>query len=346
MTCIPPSADPIDAVITWVDGEDPVHKAKLNAYLGRLETVHEVANANRYRETGEFAYCIASLLRFAPWLRRIYLVTDNQEPAFMPAIRDSCWREKVVVVDHKTLFVGYERHLPTFNIITLISMLWRVPGLADRFLFLNDDFALLRPVSPDVFFRGDSLVLRGKWCWHNQRIERVRLAVSGMIGRLRHAPIARASNHHGQALAADMMGYHWRYFRVPHVPHPLLKPLLADYFGRHPAQLEENLKYRLRAAEQFLADALVNHLAFRQGRVIVDNRLRTLRLKSSHYQAPKLEELIGLADCDESVAFTCLQDLESLAPERRAVLFQWLERRIGRPEALFGGPLPPPAALR
>lgn len=337
MTCTSPLSDPIDAVITWVDGEDPAHKAKLNVYLGKLETVYEVADANRYRETGELAYCIASLLRFAPWLRRIYLVTDAQEPAFMPAIRNSRWCDKIVVVDHKALFVGYERYLPTFNIITLISMLWRVPGLADRFLFLNDDFALLRPVSPDDFFRGDSLVLRGKWCWHNQRLERVRQAVAGWITRIRRAPVARASNHHGQALAADMAGYRWRYFRVPHVPHPLIKPLLADYFDRHPAQLEENVKYRLRASEQFLADALVNHLAFRQGRAIVDNRLRTLRFKSSHYQAPTLERLIEMAGRDESVAFTCLQDLESLAPERRAVLFRWLERSIGRPEAIFGG---------
>ena len=328
---------PIDAVITWVDGADPAHRAKLRDHLAGLAEVPEIAGEERYRESGEFAFCIASLLRFAPWLRRIHVVTDAQEPGFMAALRASPWRDKVVIVDHTVLLAGHERHLPTFNIITLISMLWRVPGLADRFLFLNDDFALLRPVSPDDFFRGDSLVLRGKWCWHNQRIERMRQAAAGWITRIRRAPVARASNHHGQALAADMAGYRWRYFRVPHVPHPLIKPLLADYFDRHPAQLEENLKHRLRASEQFLADALVNHLAFGEGRAIVDNRLRTLRFKSTHYQAPTLERLIEMAERDESVAFACLQDLESLAPERRAVLFRWLERSIGRPEAIFGG---------
>lgn len=327
---------PIDAVVTWVDGQDPVHKAKLNAHLGKMEEVYEVASADRYRETGEFAYCIASLLRYAPWLRRIHIVTDNQEPAFMAAIRNSCWRDKVVLVDHKELFVGYERHLPTFNIITLISMLWRVPGLADRFLFLNDDFALLRPVSPDVFFRGDSLVLRGKWRWHNERIERATHSISDFLRRRRNAPIPRASNHHGQALAADMVGYRWRYFLVPHVPHPLLKPLLADYCDRHPGLFEANLEYRFRSEDQFLADALVNHLALKQGRAIVDNRLRTLRFKASHYRSPKLEELIAMADRDQSVAFTCLQSLESLEPARRDAVFQWLDRRIGRPERIFG----------
>lgn len=60
-----PDVGGIDAVVTWVDGTDPAHRAKLDAYRGPLETVPEIARAERYRETGEFAYCIASLLRLA-----------------------------------------------------------------------------------------------------------------------------------------------------------------------------------------------------------------------------------------------------------------------------------------
>jgi hypothetical protein len=338
MTCTSPSADPIDAVVTWVDGEDPAHKAKLNAYLGKLETVPEIASADRYRETGEFAYCIASLLRFAPWLRRIWIVTDAQEPAFMPAIRSSAWRDKVVVVDHKELFAGYEQHLPTFNVRTLISTLWRIPGLADRFIFLNDDFALLRPVAAADFFRGEMAVLRG--CWRpqpfSQLVDLFGGAVAGVFGRGTR-PVPRPGNHQGQSRAARMAGYRWRYFRVPHVPHPLLRPLYAEYFGRHPELLEANLRHRLRSPDQFLADALMNHLALRQGRAVVDNRLRVLRLNPSHYEAPRLERALASAEADARVTFVCLQSLEAQAPERRALLFRWLERRIGSPGAIFAG---------
>jgi hypothetical protein len=331
--------DEIDAVITGVDGEDPSHKAKLAGFLGTLGAMPEIATADRYRETGEFAYCIASLLRFAPWLRRIHIVTDAQEPAFMPALRASPWRDKIVVVDHTVLFAGYERHLPTFNNRTLLSALWRIPGLAPRFIYLNDDFALLRPVSPEDFFRNGKIVLRGSWRLQPWRHEPVQLArrILSMLGLAPKASETRPSYHLAQALAARAASYHWRYFRVPHEPHAQLRPLSADYFTRNPEQFEANIQHRLRAPEQLLADSLCNHLALRQGRAVIDNQLRTLRLKSSHYRPARLERLLETADRDTHVAFACFQDLESLAPERRAAVFRWLERRIGRPEAIFGG---------
>jgi hypothetical protein len=333
------ASDPIDAVVTWVDGEDPAHRAKFRAYLAGLEAVPEIASADRYRESGEFAFCIASLLRFAPWLRRIHLVTDAQEPAFMPALRASGRADKVVIVDHATLFGGHERHLPTFNNRTLLSALWRIPGLAQRFVYLNDDFALLRPIAAEDFFRGERPVLRGRWClqpWHRDLAVLARAGAAG-CGLTKRAPAARPGYHQGQALAARRAGFRWRYFRTPHAPHPLLRSLFAEHFARHPEQFEENIRHRLRSVEQFLADALANHLALRQGSADIDNRLRTLRLKLSHYAAPQLERTLASAERDERVAFACLQSLEELSPARRAVLFGWLERRIGNPAEIFRG---------
>jgi hypothetical protein len=331
--------DGIDAVVTWVDGTDPAHRAKLDRFLGALGRVPEIASADRYRETGEFAYCIASLLRFAPWLRRIWIVTDAQEPAFMPALRASPWREKVSLVDHAVLFAGYERNLPTFNNRSLLSALWRIPGLSSRFLYLNDDFAMLRPVEPEDFFRDGKVVLRG--CWRPQRwgfgAARLFRAVLDRAGWLPRRAEPRPGYHQAQALAARLAGYRWRYFRVPHAPHPQLRAPATEFFRRHPEHFEANIRHRLRSPAQFLADALGNHLALREGRAIVDNRLRTLRLKREHYAAPFLERALAVATGDARTAFLCLQDLESIAPERRGTVFRWLDAMIGRPEALFHG---------
>ena len=52
------------------------------------------------------------------------------------------------VVDHREVFAGYEQFLPTFSSRAIESMLWRIPDLSERFLYLNDDFMLLRPVTP------------------------------------------------------------------------------------------------------------------------------------------------------------------------------------------------------
>jgi hypothetical protein len=131
----------VDAVITWVDGADPAHRAKLGAYLGK-DAARPSASADptRFGDCGEIEYCIASLLRFAPWLRHIHIVSDAQTPALIARLRGSTFADRVRVVDHRVIFAGHEEFLPTFSSLSIETMLWRIPGLAERFIYLNDDF--------------------------------------------------------------------------------------------------------------------------------------------------------------------------------------------------------------
>ena len=71
--------EPIDAVITWVDGADPAHAARLAAFLG-TSARPTAAHATRFSDAGEIEWCVASILRFAPWIRTIHVVTDRQVP--------------------------------------------------------------------------------------------------------------------------------------------------------------------------------------------------------------------------------------------------------------------------
>ena len=213
-------------------------------------------------------------------------------------------------MDHTVLFAGHERNLRTFNNRSLLGALWRIPGLSARYLYLNDDFVPLR--------RGFAAPCCPRW-----------VAAAALR--------AAAGYHQAQALAARMAGYRWRYFRVPHAPHPQLRASAAEYFPTHPDHFEANIRHRLRSPAQFLADALGNHLALSEGAAIVDNRLRSLRLKREHYAAPFLERALAAAAGDLRTAFLCLQDLESIAPERRRAVFRWLDATIGRPDAVFRG---------
>lgn len=322
--------NPVDAVVTWVDGEDPAHRAKLNAYLESIGHRPRIAHPNRYRETGEFAYCIASLLRFAPWIRRIHIVADNQQPGFMPLLQTLGLGERVSLVDHRELFHGYEQVLPTFNIRSIKSMFWNIPDLAERFLFLNDDFMLLREIEPEHFFRGDRVVLTGQWM-----PQQPDLILDEWLHRSRYRPEQRPGNHRAQAKAARLAGYRWRYFKVPHKPHALLKSVMAGFMSEHPQLLAHNISFPLRDESQFLADALVNHVALRQRLAVVDNRVRTLRFKSSDYQVDRLTKLLQQADSDPTLRYACFQSLESMKEEQRPLLFDWLNQRIGEPEAVF-----------
>jgi hypothetical protein len=51
----------------------------------------------------------------------------------------------------RQLFVN-KSHLPTFSSPAIESHLHRIPGLADNFLYLNDDVMLGRPIFPDDFY--------------------------------------------------------------------------------------------------------------------------------------------------------------------------------------------------
>ncbi len=109
----------IDAVITWVDGGDPLHKAKRLSYItNKQENKHiDVAGETRYRQVGEIYYCVASILRYAPWIRKIYIVTDNQNPHVDEFVSRNFPDNKtpIEIVDHKVIFRGYEQYLPTFR---------------------------------------------------------------------------------------------------------------------------------------------------------------------------------------------------------------------------------------
>ena len=75
------AAFPIDAVIAWVDGNDPVHKKKRHEYAGVKELSNdEVGGDIRFTSVGEIRFCVASLLRFAQFIRKIFIVTDGQDP--------------------------------------------------------------------------------------------------------------------------------------------------------------------------------------------------------------------------------------------------------------------------
>lgn len=52
----------------------------------QVETGDDVLSENRYRDSNELRFSLRSLERFAPWVRHIYLVTDNQIPKWLVSI--------------------------------------------------------------------------------------------------------------------------------------------------------------------------------------------------------------------------------------------------------------------
>lgn len=136
----------VDAVYTWVDGSDLAFQRELRQHAPASSTEREF---RRYRNCGELRFSMCSLLRFAPWLRRIHVLTNGQVPRWLdrsdPRIR---------LVTHAEVFPELDC-LPTFNSNAIEMCLHRIPGLSRRFLYFNDDVFLGRGVrSSDFFLEG------------------------------------------------------------------------------------------------------------------------------------------------------------------------------------------------
>jgi stealth protein CR2/Stealth-like protein len=135
----------VDAVYTWVDGSDPGFQAMRRHYAGPAPA----DQANRYRSNGELRFSLRSLLRHAPWVRRVHILTNGQVPGWLDRSHP-----RIHVVTHAEVFPK-PQCLPTFNSHAIEMCLHRIPGLSRRFLYLNDDFFLGRDVRPAEFFTPD-----------------------------------------------------------------------------------------------------------------------------------------------------------------------------------------------
>ena len=336
----PPPFD-IDAIITWVDGSDPAHRARLQAYLHESGLGRSAAaEPTRFGDCGEINYCVASLLRFAPWIRTIHIVSDQQAPALVAQLKGSVFEHRVRIVDHRDFFQGYDQHLPTFSNRSIECLMWRIPGLAERFIYLNDDFQLVRPVRFEDFFDDQGIVLRGQWRASGLRRWKLRIKALGAVlmralGKHSRSATARPGNHAAQALSAQLAGFADRYLQVQHLPHPMRKSVLATYFAANPEVLANNVPHRLRTEGQFVTTSLAAHLELAAGSARVDNRLTTLRLKPYTQDASELARDMARADADPAVSFSCVQSLDLATEPAREVVLAWLDRRVGRLDDLL-----------
>ncbi|NDE14339.1 hypothetical protein EBZ80_05345 [bacterium] len=126
---------PVDAVYTWVG---------IDENLVRDLKTHGITDIDPFVDHLELLYSLRSLERHAPWIRRVYVVVrDGQQPSWLDPSR-------VHLVPHSRILP--EDCLPTFNSLAIESVLHRLPGLSERYLYFNDDMILLGDVFPSDFF--------------------------------------------------------------------------------------------------------------------------------------------------------------------------------------------------
>jgi hypothetical protein len=325
------SMEPIDAVITWVDGYDENHKQKLENYLNQAGICKRTPSVapTRFNQHNEVNFCIRSLLAFTPWIRTIFLVTDSQRP---PVLRQFCgtpYESKIQIIDHREIFFDFEDYLPTFNSLSIETVLWRIPNLSNRFIYLNDDCVIIRPLSREDFFGQTHVVLRGEWKMHVEKKWRSRLRP------LLFKSVVAVSEHRTvQENSAKLVGYEKYFFHLPHVPFPLRKDTLKFFFQNQPDLLKRNIAHRIRSIQQFWPISLAVHLEIQNKLASFDRYLKAIALNPACHSFKKIQKKLVLANKKNNIAFLCIQSMDAAKPSIRFWMLNWLEQRIPSVETI------------
>ncbi len=252
----------IDAVIAWVDGSDPLFRASRDSHAAKsrndpLDPDHEsqLAFSNvRYEDCGELRYCLRSIFRFGGWIRKIWVVTAGQFPRYLD--RSRLPSDKIQFVSHDDIFRGYENYLPTFNSETIETMIWRIDGLADRFLYFNDDVMLLAGARREHFF-ADRIRLHGLW-----KGPELLETAKWMQSRYN---AARLCGFEAQGV-----------FIQAHTAHPLIRSEFAALFAGMEDVFLENLRHRFRSPNSVYPVSLLYHRLIELGRAEVRRPVGTV----------------------------------------------------------------------
>ncbi|MEX0426470.1 Stealth CR1 domain-containing protein [Nocardioides sp. DS6] len=287
---------PIDVVYTWVDGGDPAWEASRAERLADLEgtaATRESSGRARFVSRDELRYSMRSVHLFAPWVRRIHLVTASQVPTWLVD------HPKVRLVDHKEILPP--EALPTFNSHAIEAALHKIPDLAEHWIYLNDDVFLGRPLSPETFFTpaGQPKVLLDE-------------SGVGDVGDPRAKPWLKAA-WNNRELLADAVGA-INILPLRHVPHPQRTCVVAELEARFPAEFLDTLRAPFRSDTDIsVLASLAQHFGLATGQAVVGTAEDTFLDISTSGVLGVLRRLL-----DRQNDFFCLGDHHdhALPPDR------------------------------
>lgn len=134
-----------DAVITYVNGADPAWQKEWEECL-QASGMSQNRSGARWRDFGTLPLLVRCIRKKMPWVRRIYVIVSGETQIDRRV-------EGVEWVMHRDIMP--EEVLPTFNSTVIELFMWRIKGLAEQFVYFNDDMFPVAPLREDEFFDED-----------------------------------------------------------------------------------------------------------------------------------------------------------------------------------------------
>lgn len=296
---------PVDVVYTWVDGSDPAWLAR-RAEAAGAGYHGESGSAARFLNRDELRYSLRSLHANAPWVRKIWLVTDSQRPGWLQE------DDRLQVVDHRDIFADGDA-LPTFNSHAIESQLHHIDGLSEHFLYFNDDMFLGCPVSPSSFFLPNGMT---RIFWSQSRVP---------MGEPEEGdtPVDAAAKNNRALLLREFGRTIAQTFQ--HTPYPLRRSIMHEIETRFAGEVAQTMRNRFRSTSDLsIPSSLHHYYALMSARAVPGS----VRYSYTQLAVPDLSERLNRLLARRDTVAICLNDaytLESEIEGQVAVLSPFLE---------------------
>jgi hypothetical protein len=309
----------IDAVIAWVDGNDENHRKKLAQYVEDKSLMSSKGFLTRFNEVNEIEYCIKSIRKFAPYIRNIFIVTDEQTPSFLKQNPDNPEYKNVKVIDHKVIFKGFEEYLPTFNCFPIETLLYKIPDLAEHFIYFNDDMFLINETKPSDFFTEEGFpVLRGKWAHFETRKLQDFMTKIG----LKKKRISKITYKKAHENSAKILGLK-KYFKLNHVPFPIRRSVFKEYFDKNEDVLKENVMHRFRVPTFFMVQAHAAHLEILNNTYQANSNYSLVHFGSTEKSLNRIKWKLFIGQKKIKKLFLNIQSLDMYSEEKLNYIVKW-----------------------
>lgn len=234
---------PVDVVYTWVDSADPRWEAGRREWADRQGAKLDSSdNDQRYLDRDELRYSLRSLWLYAPFVRNVFIVTAGHHPKWLNVTHSN------VHVIHHTLIFPDPEDLPTFNSHAIEACLHRIPGLAEHFVYFNDDVFLGRETTVNTFFTKGGLM--------KSRLSRTQ-SIPAVQPDMTATPTDWAAYNAAEVISRDFGILFDR--KVMHVPMPMKCSLLNEIEERYRDLVTTTRTARFRSPTDLAIPSMLAH---------------------------------------------------------------------------------------
>lgn len=269
----------MDAVITYVDGNDPVWRKSF------AQAVGVPAIEKRYRDWGTLVYLVRGIRRYMPFIRKIFLVVsgESQVPSWVSG-------SDVRVVLHSEIIP--QRFLPVFNSTAIEMFLHRIPELDEQLVYFNDDMFPVRHTREEEFY------VEGK-------------SVIGFRKHLFPFGLYKQQTRNADLLARKALGMAPGplFVRPQHTCSPMQKSACEEVYARIGDELEASIS-PLREKYNVNQYVFLDYLYY-GGRTVKDAAISNLHLSLAVKSADQVCDAI----LNPRTSFVCINDVKLSEPQ-------------------------------